>query len=247
MEVTKSTDTLEADENCSEPRKENAMFSFRPRKHSWQRGLLLALFLAGASLLACGPALAQNPYQQPDRSWITVSGTVQEVRLHAFTLDYGKGAIIVEMDDEDRQAQTYPLQPGDQVTVQGRIDDDLFETTTIEAESVFVEKLGATFFASARDEETYFWPSILPAIPPGITLTGTVSRVGREDFTLNTDQHSVRVSTENMAYNPLDDEGWQRIEVGDFVTVQGTFDDDLFERREFEAQIINKLVVNKGE
>ena len=37
------------------------------------------------------------------------------------------------MDDGDRDADAYKLLPGDEVNVIGKVDDDLFQTTTIDA------------------------------------------------------------------------------------------------------------------
>ena len=40
------------------------------------------------------------------------------------------------------------------MTVYGRVDDDLYETTTIEASSIYDQDLGTYFYASAADEES---------------------------------------------------------------------------------------------
>jgi hypothetical protein len=44
-----------------------------------------------------------------------------------------------------------------------------------------------------------------------------------------------------MPYSPLDDEGYQKIRVGDYVKITGTLDVDSFEGRELEASSIVKL------
>ena len=95
----------------------------------------------------------RDPYEMQNNSWITISGTVDTVSADHFTLDYGDGLITVEMDDGDRDADAYKLNRGDEVTVSGRIDDDFYEFTTIEASSVYVRHLNTMFFASAVDEE----------------------------------------------------------------------------------------------
>jgi hypothetical protein len=41
-----------------------------------------------------------------------------------------------------------------------------------------------------------------------------------------------------MPYNPLDDKGYQKIEVGDVVSVSGNMDDDFLEGRELVAESI---------
>ena len=195
--------------------------------------------LALAALLIA-PANAQDPYAQPDDTWISISGTVQEVFPDAFTLDYGDGLVTVEMDDGDRDADGYKLLEGDKVTVSGLIDDDFFEATTIEAASVYVESIGTYFYASAMDEEDTFVTVTTPVVVGFTTVQGTVTSVEPldDEFIVNTGLRAIQVETEEMPYDPLDDEGYQRIEVGDRVSVTGTMDADLFEGRELVADSV---------
>lgn len=207
---------------------------------------LLGLMVFGLILTAATPAMAgtPNPYAQPDRSWITLNGVVESVRPDTFVLDYDKGKVLVEMDDGDRDADAYKLMPGDKVTVSGRIDDDFFETTTIEAYSVYVKNIDTTFFASPRDEEGGSQYIVNVTVPPAedqFNLVGTVTRVSDDEFVLDTGLRSVNVEIDEMDYNPLDDEGYQKIEVGDRVMVSGRFEYDFFEGREVEAESIMKL------
>lgn len=139
---------------------------------------LIATMFATGLLGAAGAAQAINPYAQPDEAWISMSGTIGSVSVDTFTLDYGDGSIFVEMDDGDRDADGYQLIPGDKVTVTGRIDDDLFESTTIEASSVYLEKLGTTVHASAADEEDLFVIVTTPIVIAQTTVVGTVMDVG---------------------------------------------------------------------
>jgi uncharacterized protein YdeI (BOF family) len=184
----------------------------------------------------------KDPYMQPDDTWISLSGTVTSVSRDAFTLDYGKGVITVEMDDGDRDADGYKLMKGDNVTVNGKIDDDFFETTTIEASSVYVEKLGTYFYASPIDEEDrFFVVAPTPIVLTRTVVQGTVTEVRDDEFVVNTGLRSMTVEVEEMAYNPLDDEGYQKIRVGDRVRATGSIDDDLFEGRELVADSVIKL------
>lgn len=198
------------------------------------------------TLAASGGAWAgdPNPYQRADDSWITISGSVESVQADRFTLDYGDGAIIVEMDDGDRDADAYKLLAGDKVTVTGRIDSDFFELTTIEAGSVYVENLGTTFFASSMDEESWSLAesSLLQPIPPSRTVvSGSVWKVNEDDFLINTGDELLRVDVSGMPYDPLDDEGYLKIDAGDRVKVFGTIDVNLFEGHELDADTIIEL------
>jgi hypothetical protein len=53
----------------------------------------LATLIAGPAI---APAIAEDPREKPDNSWISVSGTVDRVMADSFVLDYGDGTM-----DED--------------------------------------------------------------------------------------------------------------------------------------------------
>lgn len=214
-----------------------------------------ALTFALVVLLAL-PAMAQDttstaaqdttsttPYTQPDDSWISISGTVEAVTTDAFTLDYGEGVVTVEMDDWNADADAYKVVEGDTVTVYGVIDDDFFETATIEASSVYVEGLDTYFYASAADEEDTFVTVTTPVVVSTTVVQGTVTDVDvdEQEFTISTGTQAFVVETSEMGYNPLDDEGFQQIEEGDRVSVSGTMDTDFFEGRELVADTIVTL------
>ncbi len=161
-----------------------------------------------------------------------------------FTLDYGDGFVIVEMDDGDRDADAYKLIKGDKVTVNGRVDDDFFELTTIEAGSVYVEKSRHDLFCQ-QSRRGVPWrtgrANLLPPIAiPHIIVSGTVSEVNAHEFVLDTDKRMVRVDVSHMAFDPLDEEGYLKIDEGDRVKVFGEII-SLFEGRELEAETIIEL------
>lgn len=207
-------------------------------------GAALAVPALAVLLTASASAGEPNPYLKADDTWISISGTVDAVTADSFVLDYGDGTVRVEMDDGDRDADAYKLLKGDKVTVSGRIDDDFFETTKIEASSVFVENLGTTFYASAVDEESYVTldPSAVPPLVISRTVVrGIVSKVNDDEFIIDTDSQLLRVDVSDMSFNPLDDEGYLKIDEGDRVKVIGEMDVNLFEGRELEADTIVKL------
>ena len=203
--------------------------------------------LLAASLSA--PAVAQdaspNPYLLPDESWISISGTAVDVQFDTFTLDYGDGVVTVEMDDWDWYNENRVVLEGDKLTVYGKIDDDLYETTSIEASSVYVESLGTYFYASAADEEyddDYdYWVVASPITVGDTTVRGTVTGVDGREFTIDTGARQLTVDTVAMSYNPLDDRGYQQIDPGDYVSVTGHIDNDLWEERELTAEYVVTL------
>ncbi|MDX1705671.1 hypothetical protein [Pseudidiomarina sp.] len=196
-----------------------------------------------SSVLLTAPAWSQNPYQQPDDTWIQISGTVESVSPDSFILNYGNGTISVEMTDGDRDADAYKLLPDDKVTVSGLIDDDFFETTSIDASSVYVENIGTYFYASAIDEDERMYTFTVPIVVSEATIRGTVSAVDpvAGEFTINTGSRLVTVETDEMPYDPLDDEGYQQVSINDVVSVTGQIDNDLFEGQVFEADYVTTL------
>jgi len=196
-----------------------------------------------AILITAGSLIAQQPYAKPNNSWISLSGVVTRVNPDTFVLDYGDGSIVVEMDDWDADADAYKVVKGDRVTVNGFIDDDFFEARTIEAGSVYVEGLNTYFYASSADEEDAF-VTIDPVSVGNITVQGVVTDVGGDEFMLDHGIRQIQIEVDEMVYDPLDDEGFQRIEVGDRVSVTGELDDDFLEGRVVEADTIVTLSEN---
>jgi len=196
--------------------------------------------LALSGLLAA-PLTAQDPFTAPDDTWISVTGTVESIQPDEFALKYssdGVGWINVEMDDGDRDADAYNLELGDTVTVFGVVDDDLFERRTVEASSVYVKDVGTFFYASSVDDEDAFVRFPEPLIVNSAHVQGTVSAVGEGAFMINVGPKQIVVKVDEMAYNPLDDEGTQRVRPGDVVSVYGTLDHNFLEGRELLASSI---------
>ena len=203
------------------------------------------LSLAIASTLAVAPAVtmaAQSPYLASDGSWITLSGKVTSTTADSFKLDYGDGLVTVEMDDWDWFEESGETLPGDEVTVYGEVDDDTFESAKIEASSVYVDSLGTYFYASAADEESVTDLDVAPTIDVGqIILTGTVTGVDGSEFTIDSGDQKMTVDTALMSYDPMDDEGYQKIEKGDQVTVTGDMENDTLETAELMADSVVTL------
>ncbi|MCF7838526.1 MAG: hypothetical protein K9N49_07830 [Candidatus Marinimicrobia bacterium] len=201
--------------------------------------------MAAMSLLATTVAFGAeqpNPYLKADDSWISISGTAVNPMDDSFTLDYGPGTVTVEVGDWVWYSDNKVLIDGDKVTVYGRIDDDLFETTSIEASSVYVESLGSYFYATAATEEygvAYdYWFVPAPIVVGSMNVRGTVTMVSGREFMIDTGTRTLKVDTSTMGYNPMDDLGYQQIDKGDLVSVTGGMDYDTWEQKELMADTI---------
>ena len=184
---------------------------------------------------------APDPYAKPNESWISISGEVKSVTPDAFLLDYDGGAVTVEMDDFDNDADGYKLLEGDDVRVYGRIDDDMFETTSIEASSVWVDGLNTYFYANSADEEDIPSQATLTLGESDVQVTGTIGSIEGREFTIDTGTRELRADTAELGYNPFDDEGYQKLAIGDRVYVTGEVDKDWWEKRELMIDAVVTL------
>jgi len=201
----------------------------------------LVVLIGAAIALTSSAIAAQDPSTAQNNSWISLKGTVTSAGPSSFKLDYGSGLIRVEMDDWNWYAASHPILEGDRVTVYGRVDDDLYETASIEASSVYVRNLNTYFYADDVDEEDVVFHPDSASLDNDLQLRGTVADIDGREFTLDTGTKEVKVDTLKMPYNPLDDEGYQKLKEGDFVQVTGNLDVDFFERTEIAADTVTTL------
>jgi len=206
-------------------------------------------FVVLASVLAFANAAlsdTENVMQQPENSWVTLNGTVVEQEDHRFELDYGEGTITVEVDDTDKlKRESVPLE-NREVIVYGKVDTGFYEGRTIEADSVYVKDLNTLIHdPSPKDEEAVDlsrWVYYSGPTVDEFYVTGTVTTVDpvARTFTVNTNGSKITVDTTELPYNPLDAKGFQQVRSGDFVSVSGNLDDDVFDR----AEVVAETVVN---
>lgn len=215
-----------------------------------------------ALLAACGNAEADNEAQAADTvaatdeaqlsgsddgNWINLSGTVVSTAPTSFVLDYGADQVTVEMDDWDFYREGAALDEGDEVIVSGRVDDDLWLNKRIEASSVYAKDLNTYFYASGTDEEEVAASTVYVTTAPSyVDSTGFVTSVEGREFTMGALTGAIRVDTTQMDENPLDDSGFQQIDVGDRVYVWGDMDLDAREKTELMARGIVSLTADGG-
>lgn len=79
-------------------------------------------------------------------TYISVSGKAVDTGPDAFSLDFGKGVVEVKTEGLNWYRENFNYFEGHNVTVYGEIDDDLYETNTIKAISLYDEDLATFFF-----------------------------------------------------------------------------------------------------
>lgn len=210
-----------------------------------------SVFIAfGASSTLAAPKLENKA----DRSYISITGNVASTtssKGSGFTLDYGDGLIAVEVDDYLSGDKSAGIIPGERVTVNGRVDNDLFETRSIEADSVYVHNRNTYYYASSADEElnrysSYLYAPTYPVDGTWLTVSGVVKSVSPADrsFEIDTGVRELEIETQRLGYNPLDQIGFQKIQVGDRVSVTGLLDSDFFDEDDIIATSIVTLSNN---
>ncbi len=181
-----------------------------------------------------------------DNDYVTLSGTVDQVLGEdEFTLNYGNGKIKVDTNDswpelfkQQKGGVGYLIKSGDKVTVTGRVDKNWTTANEIEAEAVS--------YALGNFVMTYYTPNMRknmashtsPYFSTGgrLSLTGTVTEVKNdEEFILQYPGGTIQVDTDKIDI-PVN----RRIEVGERLTVYGTYDEGIMKRNEIKADTINR-------
>jgi|GEM_PF-221772 uncharacterized protein YdeI (BOF family) len=193
-----------------------------------------------------------------NESHVMLNGMITEVRDDEFDLNYGEGIITVELDQWgwDDVDMAY-LRSGDEVTVNGMIDDDLFEGREIKADNLYLNREFVYLVPADQQNKQAMNKSQenkntranrnrsinVDAMEDGsyITMTGVVVEQNGDEFTLSGNGQNMRVDTNELDYNPFDDDGLQRIRKGDRVQVYGAIDDGFFDTRKIEADRVISL------
>lgn len=189
-------------------------------------------------------AAEQNPYDMKDDSWVSIYGTVTNASDDGFDLNMGERVIRVEMDDYDDWPEARVISEGMDVAVVGRIDDDLFEQTSIEASTVYIDGLNTVFWANSADEEQLGDVAFfkLPDLS-NVVLEGRIQdiNVRKGTFSLATGTASYNISVEELGYNPLDEIGYQKLSENDRVRITSQLDNDAIRTGQLEATSLISL------
>lgn len=204
-------------------------------------------------VVSANTAVNSSVKTAPDESPVVLTGVVQSVSDDEFVLSYGSGAITVEMDTWGwTPADMAKIKTGDRVTVTGNIDDDLFEGREIEADNIYLNANNVYYYR----EGTRAYPimgttygsmdtSAAPMASDGtfVAMSGRVSNIRGKEFTLTDDNNmTMQVDLGRLGYDPLDEEGIQRVRNGDLIQVYGEIDEDFFERKEILASRVISLM-----
>lgn len=195
------------------------------------------LILVAAILFAPNALRAQDILR--DGQEVELSGVVQGAGADDFILVGDKGRFLVEVDDFDEFPEGSALHDGDEVIVRGVVDADLFHDLRIEAAEVLVPHRYFTVYASSADEEDVVHHS--PKDEREISTVGTVVAIRGTTLTLDDNGRSYCVDTRRLGYNPFDNRGFLRVDVGTYIKVKGKVRFDLQERHEVEARSIVEL------
>lgn len=198
-----------------------------------------ALFLTPLSAAETPQTI--SPWDKDDGQWITIAGKITKVTGNDFTLDYGEGAILVEVDSYRKKPTNYRFAADDKVIVTGRVDADKDQKRSIEAGSVYVKNEGKSYFAEADDEEEVI--TKLRKVTnngTGVVVTGKVTSQVRNFLTINTGYQTIKVSTEVLPANSFNSEGLLPLEEGDTITVYGAITDGFSEGDKLVASHVVK-------
>ncbi|MBM9603784.1 OB-fold nucleic acid binding domain-containing protein [Desulfopila inferna] len=206
--------------------------------------MLRILFAAVFAVLAASSLMAQNVKKADDNSWLSLNGTVVATDKAGFEMDYGSGFIKVQMNNWQWYDPNHPIQVGDNIRVNGIVDNDQGEKPIIEASSIYIKDLNTYVFK--KEAGDIFQPAI---DQEGVfQLQGVIVDTDNRRFTMNLGSRKVIIDTTELPYNPLDDKGYQQLKVGDTVQVTGELkkDNTPFKTNVITANVVTTLLEDKG-
>lgn len=179
-----------------------------------------------------------SPYVLPNGKKINISGLVIEAGAKTFLLDYGKGAITVELDDYDTYEEGFNIEVGDAVIVKGRIDADGGQERTIEAESVFIPELDLRITASSTDEEDTNTKLFTHSLANGeeIQLNGIVKTINNNIVTIQSSKGLVEVH-----FGKVFKQGPMQLNVGQAIKVTGFYKNRFFLKDIIFAETVERV------
>lgn len=181
----------------------------------------------------------------------TVSGQVVDSVRGDYVLQHDGGTVDVNFSGWPRELPGGGaiMGIGDIVTVTGWMDAEFVRTGSLGAVAVYVEDRRAFFSLgeAAAAEAGMLRPLILPGATLGRDgdgdLVGTIVTVQEDGFVLGSGGVEVSVDTSALFYNPFDQVGAQRLEVGDVVHVRGGLGARFAEEPVMQAESVTSVYV----
>lgn len=184
------------------------------------------------------PNVVHSLSEVDDGAPVTINGTVGDIRDDEFDLVYRAGVITVELDrfGWSDNATKY-LTQGENVTVRGYIDDDFFEGREIEAKSVNLND-NFVYYYSQDNDLSHITDTFEKKVMDGVyvNFTGRVKSINGKNMTIKHAHGTIPVDVSHFTYDPFDNSGAQKIDVGDYIFVYGQIDDSFFKKKELIAE-----------
>ena len=178
-------------------------------------------------------------------TWITLTGEVSAVDSKFFTLDYGDGNIFVELRDTDLDSNAYAKMKGEEVMVTARLDDGMFSSERLVAQSVIVDGMDTVYLAESVNQasaDLYLsTASNIEFDDEEMVLVGTVKSIGKEALQIDVGDTTVTVELDELEDAPVDADGYLTLMKGERVRITGELEDDFFNRFTVEADTLIKM------
>lgn len=211
---------------------------------------------AAILLLTSAPdaSIAQDrSHEKSMESLFSISGQVVDDLDGYYVLrsDGGRTKIRFRGWPKDLPANPSILGIGDDVTVVGWLGPDTLTVGGIlDVMGVYVEDRRAYFALSASADDAS--ERAAPILPPSggfgpvngrASLTGIISEIGDGELTLQAGDVRILVETSSLSYDPFDENGSQRLSLGDTVTVGGVLERNIKDGPRLRADRVTSIFV----
>lgn len=194
---------------------------------------------------ASASVLPESRASESGDTWITLTGEVSAVDSKFFTLDYGEGNIFVELRDTDLDSNAYAKMKGEEVMVTARLDDGMFSSERLVAQSVIVDGMDTVYLAESVNQasaDLYLsTASNIEFDDEEMVLVGTVKSIGKEALQIDVGDTTLTVELDELEDAPVDADGYLTLMKGERVRITGELEDDFFNRFTVEADTLIKM------
>ena len=183
-----------------------------------------ALLIAIAFFASPLQAEQTSPYQLQNGADIKLTGEVTKAGAHSFKLNYGKGSILIEVDDYDSYEEGYNVEVGDQVVVWGKVDADHGEERTIEAGEVYIPSVDLRIEVCSDDEEDPRDRAIAQRLSNGtkVELQGVIKNIKSEVCTIQCSKGNLEIRLSSLGKHQR-----KNLLLGQAIKVSGVYKNRL--------------------
>ncbi|MDX1680293.1 MAG: hypothetical protein R3242_06145 [Akkermansiaceae bacterium] len=201
--------------------------------------------VAALCLLLSGSHLHADEHD-PKPSWIFAGGEVVDVGAKSFTVETLEGKLHVHLKSWNWFLRDRRELDGKQVHVVGQVRIQDGNKAILTPMGITLNEWNTHHHVAGFDQASMVHAS-RPQNETQLLLCGTVTKADGGMIAINTGNRNIRVNTRGIVEDIVDDEGYQKVDVGSRVLVSARLERSFFEEGAVDAERVITLLANLEE